>query len=242
MSDEKQSKISQAVANALSATYDKVALDKDTILRSARQHYHFPLTTWEEYQHHASFGMMDEIADGYIKATKIKVSGAGAVCGLGGFAAAIPDVIQFLGFTLRMVTEIAAAYGFDPAPDYMEGRVKCIVLQAYLNGNLGHSAIDGVEKIGVSAATKFLKDVAMRKNFLVKIIVFIGKALGLRITRKILLMAVPILGSMAGSGMNWYLAHKIADSAKKEFRVFREELRSGKYAHDSDYNGMGNYK
>lgn len=240
MSDEKQGKVSQAVANALSAAYDKVALDKNAILRSARQHYHLPLTTWQEYQHHASFDVMDEIADGYIKATKITVSGAGAVCGLGGLATAIPDVVQFMGFTLRMVTEIAAAYGFDPAPDCMEGRIKCVVLQAYLNANLGHSAIDGMEKLGVSAATKYLKNVAMRKDFLIRIIVAIGKALGLRVTRKMLLKVVPGIASVAGGGMNWFLAQKIAASAKAEFRAFREELRTGKYACDPDYNGMGN--
>ena len=240
MSEENQSKVSQAVTGVLSATYDRVALDKNVILRSARQHYHLTLPTWEDYQHKAPLDVMDDIANGYIKATKITVSGAGAVCGLGGIAAAVPDVIQFLGFTLRMVTEIAAAYGFDPAPDCMEGRIKCVVLQAYLNANLGHSAIDGVEKIGVSAATKYLKNVAMRKDFLIKIIIAIGKAIGIRVTRKMLLKAVPGVASIAGGGMNWMLAQKIAAGAQAEFRAFREELRVGKYARNPDYNGMGN--
>ena len=240
MSEDTQNKISKAVSEALNVTYDKVALDKNAILHSAQRHYHLNLLTWEDYQQRASMDVMDEIANGYIKAAKIKVSGLGAFCGFGGIAAAIPDILQFVGFTLRMVTEIAAAYGFDPAPNCMEGRIKCVVLQAYLNANLGHSAVDGIEKIGVSAATKFLKNVAMRKNFLIRIIVAIGKALGVRVTRKMLLTFVPGIGSVAGGGMNWILAQKIAASAQAEFRNFRQELRAGKYAGDPDYNGMGN--
>ena len=161
MSSDNQSTISQAITNALSSLYDKVALDKNVILQSAANTYHLDLLSWEDYQYHAPVIVMDEIANGYILATKIKVSGLGAVCGAGSIFTAIPDVIQFVTLTLRMVTEIAAAYGFDPAPDCMEGRIKCVVLQAYLNGILGQSVIEGVEKIGVNMATKFLKNVVV---------------------------------------------------------------------------------
>ncbi|GDX40837.1 hypothetical protein LBMAG21_11290 [Armatimonadota bacterium] len=240
MSNNKHSKISQAIINALSSLYDKVALDKNVILQSATHSYHLDISTWEDYQHHAPVIVMDEIANGYIKATKIKVSGLGAACGFGGLLTAIPDVLQFVAFTLRMVTEIAAAYGFDPAPDCMEGRVKCVVLQAYLNGTLGQSVIEGAEKIGVNMATKFLKNVALRTNFLMRIIVAIGKAIGVRVTRKMLLKSVPVIASAVNGGMNWMLAQEIAASTQTEFRMFRAELRAGKYSHDPDYFGMGN--
>ena len=240
MFSELANKLNQEVTNGLSGTYDKVALDKNVILQSARQQYRLDVPTWNDYQNNAPSKIMEEIADGYIMGCKLKVSGLGTAFGLGGLVTAVPDALQFLYFTLKMVTEIAAAYGFDPNPNYLEGKVKCIVLQSYLNGNIGHSAIDGAEKIGISAVTKFLKNVAMRKNILIKIIVAIGKVLGIRVTRSLLLKAVPVIACAAGGGLNWWLAQKIANNAKSEFGSFRQDLRAGKYKHDSDYDGLGN--
>ena len=232
-----QNPIAKAIIAALSFIYDQVAVSTRSVL-SATRHYDEEYEDWTDYQQRAGFRMMDEIADGHIKACKVQVSGLGAVAGFGGYAALVPDAIQFVTLTLRMVTGIAAAYGFDPAPTYLEGKTKVIVLQAYLNANLGQAGYKGAEKIGLSAITKFLKNVAMRSNLLMKIIVAIGRVIGIRITRAWLLKSVPFVASGVNAGFNWYLAGQIGREAKREFRQFREDLRDGKYRDDDDYDGL----
>jgi hypothetical protein len=228
----------RAITAALNYTYDQVAVSREDILK-ATKHYDLQFTSWDDYQRRAPFSMMEQIANGYIRWTKIKVSGLAFPLAMGNIALAVPDTLQYLGFTLRMVTGIAAAYGFDPHPDHLGGKVKSIVLQAYLNGNLGRGAIEGAGKLSLGAATKFLKTVPMRTNFLMRVIVAIGKALGIRITRKLLLTWVPIAGGVFNSAFSWGLANGIAMSARKDFSDFREEIRSGKYRNDPDYQGLG---
>jgi hypothetical protein len=241
MLDERETwidRITNAVSEAVSRVYDRVAVNKESVLRDV-EHYELGITTWEEYQRKAPLKVMEEIADGHVQWTKIKVSGLGTALGAGGLALIIPDTLQFLTLTIRMVTGIAAAYGFDPHPEYLGGKVKVIVLQAYLNANLGKSAVAGAEKVGLGAAVKFLRDVAMRSNFLIKLIVAIGKVIGVRVTRQMLLKALPGVAAGINGALGWFLTRGIANHAKAEFRQFREDLRRGKYKDDPDYEGLG---
>jgi uncharacterized protein (DUF697 family) len=232
-------KIAKAVSDVVSFTYDRVAVKKEDVLKATKC-YGIDADGWKAYQQKAPFKVMDEVADGYILWTKIKVSGLSVPLGAAGLPAAIPDAVQFLGFTIRMVTGIAAAYGFDPDPDYLQGKVKTIILQAYLNGNVGKGTVEGVEKLTAAAAVKFLKNVPMRSNFLMKLIVAIGKVFGIRVTRQLLLKAVPGVSGAINGGLSWYLVRQIAKQAKEEFRTFRKDLRDGKYRGDEDYVGLGN--
>jgi hypothetical protein len=230
-------KVVDAVTGAISLTYDKVAVDHESILKGAR-HYELDLNTWEDYQRRAPSEVMEQLADSHIKRCKIVVSGLAVPLGAGGLPLLIPDLLQFIAATLRMVTGIAAAYGFDPAPEYLEGKVKSIILQAYLNGLVGKKAVTGVEKLTLGATTKFLRTVAMRSNFLIKVIVAIGKIFGVRITRQVLLKAVPGVSGAINGALSWVLVQQIAKQAKADFKQFREELRQGKYRDDPDYDGF----
>src|SRR6185503_9385422 len=99
--------------------------------------YHTEFNNWEKYQRDAGLKLMDDIADAQIRACKISVSALGAAAGFGGFATIVPDTLQFVALTLRMATGIAAAYGFDPQPAANHGKTKVLVLQSYLNANVG---------------------------------------------------------------------------------------------------------
>jgi hypothetical protein len=230
--------ISRAIASALDLTYDRVAMKRDGVLEAA-QEFDLGFKDWDEYQRRAGAKLMNDTADRYISNCKLQVSSLGAAAGFGGYLAIIPDALQFVGFTLRMVTGIAAAYGFDPDPDYLSGKVKVLVLQAYLNGSAGNAQFRGAEKMTLSAVTKALARAATRSQFLLTIIVAIARLLGVRISKQWLLKSIPLVASGANAGFNWLLARQIGNSAKAEFRQFREDIRIGKYKDDPDYSGLG---
>jgi hypothetical protein len=231
------SNITPHITSILNKTYDTVAVPKERII-SAANHYDLQYDSWHSFCRDAPITVMEQMANGFIADCSLKVAGLGTALGAGGIISILPDTVQFLGFTLRMVTAIAAAYGFDPAPDNLEGRVKIIVLQAYLNGNLGHSSIEGVERLGISAVTKYLKTVPMRTNFLMKLIVGIGKIFGIRVTRNMLLKGVPMLAAGISGALNYKLAQDIGERANAEFKTFRREIREGKYSNDPDYTNL----
>jgi hypothetical protein len=238
MANDVQNAVTTALEGAISYAYDHVAVNKDQVLKAA-QRYHADFDDWDKYQRKAGLKLMDEIADSQITSAKVTVSGLGAAAGFGGFLTIVPDTIQFMTLTLRMVTGIAAAYGFDPHPDYLKGKVKVLVLQAYLNANLGQAPSKGIEALTLSATTRLFRNAVTRSDLLMKIILAIAKIMGLRVTRQGLLKSIPIVSSGANAGFNWYYARQIANSSKAEFRQFREELRQGKYKGDPDFEGLG---
>lgn len=229
--------VAEALETAMSVTYDRVAVSRDSVLHSAAGYHGFK--TWDDYQREAGLRLMDEIADAQIRRCKLTVTGFGAVAGLGGLATLVPDTLQFVALTLRMVTGIAAAYGFDPDPYSLKGKVKVLVLQAYLNANLGQTPVKGIEAVTLAATTRLLRNAATRADFLVRLIILIGRVLGVRITRQGLLRSIPVLSSGANAAFNWFYARQIAQAARREFRQFREDLRHGKYAHDPAFEGLG---
>lgn len=231
--------IARAVSEGAGFIYDRVAVSRETVLKTA-QGYDLGFDTWDDYQRRAGLKLMDGIAEGYVRTSKVAVSGLGAAAGFGGFAAIVPDALQFVTLTLRMVTGIAAAYGFDPDPRALDGKVKVLVMQAYLNASTGQAPQKGVEAVALTTTTKLLKTAAVRAELLLKILEILGRLIGLRITREGILKSIPIVASGANAGFNWYYARQIARSAQKELRQFREELRSGKHANDPDFDGLGN--
>jgi hypothetical protein len=239
MEKDPQGAVAQAVETGISVIYDRVAVKKDSVLKAAAQ-FHGDFGEWEQYQKRAGLALMDKIADAHIRNTKFAVSGLGAAAGFGGFLTIIPDTLQFITLTLRMVTGIAAAYGVDPDPYLARGRGKVLVMQAYLNANIGHSAKKGIEAVTLTTTTKLLRNAAQRSELLLKIIVILARLIGLRFTESGLLKAIPVVSSGANAGFNWFYCRKIAIAAKSEFRKFREEIRSGKHRGDPDFGWLGN--
>jgi EcsC family protein len=239
MSNEDQNAIAKAVSEVLSFTYDRVAVNKESILREAAERgKEFP--DWDAYQRKAPFMLMDELADAHIQRCKVTVSGLSAAAGFGGLVAAIPDALQFVTLTLRMVTGIAAAYGFDPDADANHGKNKLIILQAYLNANLGQSAAKSAEAVGLSAVTKLVRDVATRSQWLTRLLILIGRIIGIRLSKQGILRSIPVVSSGINAGFSWYLVRDIAKSARAELKQFRDDLRLGKHHDDPDFSGLGN--
>jgi hypothetical protein len=237
--DGTQNPVSRAISEAVSFVYDRVAVTRESILQDAKARGR-EFVDWEDYVRTAPFTLMDELAERHIHRTKVTVSSLGAAAGLGGFAAVVPDAIQFVTLTLRMVTGIAAAYGFDPHPDALGGRTKLIILQAYLNAAMGESAYKSAESVGLSTATRLIRTAAERSGWLLKLIVAIGKIIGIRLTEKGILRTIPVVSSGINAGANWFFARQIARAARKELKQFRDDLRLGRHRGDRDFDGFGN--
>lgn len=232
------STIASAVETAAGVVYDRVAVRRSSVLRSGTE-YHTGFESWEEYQSKAGLRLMDEIADRQIRNCQIAVASFGAAAGLGGLLTVAPDTLQFLALTLRMCTGIAAAYGFDPDPYANRGKTKILVMQAYLNANLGQAPQKGIEAMSLGATAGLLRSAVAHSQLLMKLIMLIGKILGLRLTRQGILRAIPLVSSGANAGFNWFCARQIAQSVKADFRQFRDEIRSGRYRDDPAYEAYG---
>ncbi len=230
--------LARAISEAVAFTYDRVYVHRTDVLRQAAERG-YPGWTWEDYQQKASGKLMDEIAEHYVRVTKITVAGAGALAGIGGLPAILPDALQFIAMTLRMTTGVAAAYGFDPDPDSRSGQTRGLVLQAYLNANLGASAYRTGGSVTLSTAAKLLRHATTRANWILDLLLLLGRVIGLRITRQGILRTIPFVASGTNAGFNWYFARQIARSAKEEFRQFREDLWRGKHRDDPDFDGLG---
>jgi hypothetical protein len=238
MATDASAAVTAALEGAINYTYDHVAVSRESTLKAA-QHYNLEFRDWDNYLRAAGLKLMDDIADQQIMRCKVAVSTLGAAAGFGGFATIIPDTLQFVTLTLRMVTGIAAAYGIDPQPTARHGKNKVLVLQAYLNANLGGAQQKGVQAVTLTSTTKLLRTAAARSDLLLRIIVLLARIIGLRVTKQGLMRSIPVISSGTNAGFNWYYARQIAVAAKAEFRQFREELRSGKYRGDPDYEGLG---
>lgn len=231
--------VEKALTQGLSALYDRVAVRKETVLAAAKEHG-LTFESWEQYQRRAPFRVMDAIADDHVRRCRLTTSGLGAAAGFGGLFAVVPDALQFVALTLRMVTGVAAAYGFDPSPQALDGRVKVIVLQAYLNANLGGAASKAKEAVTLATAAKLCETVATRATWLMRLIVLIARLLGLRLTETGIVRSIPLVSSGVNATFNWFLARKIADISRAELKQFRDDLRLGKYRGDPAYEGLGN--
>lgn len=238
MAGDASAAVTAALEGAINYTYDHVAVSREGTLKAA-QGYNLEFRDWDNYVRAAGIKLMDDIADQQIMGCKVAVSTLGAAAGFGGFLTIVPDTLQFVTLTLRMVTGIAAAYGIDPQPTARGGKNKVLVLQAYLNANLGQTQQKGVQAVTLSTTSKLLKSAAMRSDLLIRIISLLARIIGLRVTKQGILRTIPLVSSGANAGFNWYYARQIATEAKAEFRQFREELRSGKYRNDPDYEGLG---
>ncbi|HEX3000653.1 MAG TPA: hypothetical protein VHR86_10530, partial [Armatimonadota bacterium] len=105
-------------------------------------------------------------------------------------------------------------------------------------GSLGARTTDVAERLSLSAATRYVAVASMRKDPILKLIVQIGKVLGNRVTRKMILNALPVVSAGVSGGLSWGWANQMGRSAKREFRAFREDLRQGKYLGDPDFDGL----
>lgn len=193
----------------------------------------------EEYRKdgHAQVHVLDDIhslqiqaADrtvGYL-AAKYKTCGAttGAAAGALGMVGMIPEIPVFVGLSLRAVSEYASYYGFD----LQTQSERAFALQVLGAG----SASNAVEKsVALAELSRTAAAIGSRKTWdelnkiaFVRLAQQVAKMLGLRLTKKALSAAIPLIGAGMGAGMNAWFISSVTEAA---YMTYRERFLIRKY-------------
>lgn len=170
------------------------------------------------------------------------IMSGGAVAAVGGAAAggvgALPgasalvgtmaaDAATVLGASSRVVAHTAAYYGYDTSLPNEQLFASAVLGAAMSNG-------DGTSKqAAYMAVNRLMGDLARRKtweqlnkNVVTQLVRAVYKTLGLRLTQGKLAQAVPVVGVLAGAGMNARILTRVADTAE---HLYRQRFLEGKY-------------
>lgn len=136
----------------------------------------------------------------------------GAAGGFGGLPTAVAELPVTITLIFRAIQKIAASYGYDPADPAV--RVEC--LQVFGAGSPLHDD-DGVD-------TSFLgARVAITGASLNRVIAAVAPRLSIALGEKLAAQAVPLLGAVAGAGINYAFLGYYQEMAHVRFGLKRIE-------------------
>lgn len=135
---------------------------------------------------------------------------SGAVGGAGGIATALTELPVTVTVIFRALQKIAAEYGFDP--ETVETRLEC--LQVFGSGG-PLKRDDGVNTSFLSAR------VALNGAALNRVIATVAPRFAAVLGEKLAAQAVPLLGSVAGAGINYAFVNYYQEMAHVRFGLKR---------------------
>lgn len=143
---------------------------------------------------------------------------SGATSGVGGFATAttlgVADIANMAAQLHRLCQRLAILNGFDPENPLQRERAEEIYLLA-----LGFdTAAQAVLRQQLGRAASIAGRRGAYSNYILKLIIFIAKNLGVEITSKQAGKYVPVVGSVFGATLNYSFAKKAADTMLAEFK------------------------
>ncbi len=154
--------------------------------------------------------------------------GVGALPGASTLVATMAaDAAAVLGASSRVVAHTAAYYGYDTSLPNEQLFASAVLGTAMTNG-------DGASKQAAClAVNRLMGDLARRKtweqlnkNVVTQLVRAVYKTLGLRLTQRKLAQAVPVVGVLAGAGMNARILGRVADTAE---HLYRQRFLQEKY-------------
>ena len=135
----------------------------------------------------------------------------GAAGGFGGLASAAVEIPVTVGIIFAAIQKAARAEGFDPADEAV--RRQCLMV--FAAGYPVDPADDGVN-------TSFLMSRAMISGAsLHRLIATVAPRLAAALTQKLAAQAIPVLGSVAGAGINYAFTRYYQDLAEIRFALMR---------------------
>ena len=176
----------------------------------------------------ATGGDVEKAIDKVISSHRTRAAGAGFITSLGGFVTlpvALPaNVVEFYLLTTRMTAAIAKLRGYDIGQQQIRSAV--------LLSLVGADAQDLLSKAGVVATGRLSNLAAQRLPG--PALMVVNKAVGFRLLSTAGKGAfsrfgknVPIVGGVVGAGIDTWLLHKIADSAREEFPTAAGQITAG---------------
>lgn len=164
---------------------------------------------------------------GYLAAKyKALAAASGGAAGALGLMGMIPEIPVFVGLSLRAVNEYAAYYGFDVSGQ-SERSFSLQVLGAGSASSAGEKYVALAELSRTAAALGSRKTWdELNKMAFVRLAQQVAKMLGLRLTKKAMAAAIPIVGAGMGAGMNVWFVSSITEAA---YMIYRERFLMQKY-------------
>lgn len=136
---------------------------------------------------------------------------SGAAGGFGGLASAVVEIPVTVGIIFAAIQKAARAEGFDPADEAV--RRHCLMV--FAAGDPADPADDGVN-------TSFLMSRAMLSGAsLHRLIATVAPRLAAALSQKLATQALPVLGSVAGAGINYAFTRYYQELAEIRFALLR---------------------
>jgi len=136
---------------------------------------------------------------------------SGAAGGFGGLASATVEIPVTVGIIFAAIQKAARAEGFDPADEAV--RRECLMV--FAAGDPADPADDGVN-------TSFLMSRAMISGAsLHRLVATVAPRLAAALTQKLAAQTLPVLGSVAGAGINYAFTRYYQELAEIRFALLR---------------------
>ena len=152
--------------------------------------------------------------------------GEGAVAGAVGLASLPVDIPALVTLSLRTIRRVGIAYGYDGSSEEEKRFVYAILSVAGANSmrqkQAGLETLHGIETTLLAESWAGLADRAaqriVRAETVLLLIRDVAEQLGVNLTRRKALAAVPVLGAAIGAAMNgWYL-RDVAAAAQNAYQ------------------------
>jgi hypothetical protein len=166
----------------------------------------------------AAGGDVEKAIDKVISSHRTRAAGAGFITSLGGFVTlpvALPaNVVEFYLLTTRMTAAIAKLRGYDISQQQIRSAVLLSLVGADAQDLLSKAGVVATGRLSNLAAQRLPGPALMVVNKAVgfRLLSTAGKGVFSRFGKN-----VPIVGGVVGAGIDTWLLHRIAESAREEF-------------------------
>ncbi|WP_415129999.1 EcsC family protein [Paracoccus sp. (in: a-proteobacteria)] len=160
-----------------------------------------------------SRGMVRDRGDWFNRVLSTASGAAGGLAGLAGAAMELPVTVTLL---LRAILDIAAEHGFDPDSDAVRHEALHVFASA------GPLAQDEGADLGLLAARMTITGQTIQT-----LIAKVAPRLSASLAQKLAAQAVPILGAVAGAGINYSFTRYYQEIARVQFGLMRLSQESG---------------
>jgi hypothetical protein len=176
----------------------------------------------------AAHGDVEKAIDKVVSSHRNRAAGAGFVTSLGGFITlpvALPaNVVEFYLLTTRMTAAIAKLRGYDIGQQQIRSAVLLSLVGADAQDLLSKAGVVATGRLSNLAAQRLPGPALMVVNKAVgfRLLSTAGKGVFSRFGKN-----VPIVGGVVGAGIDTWLLHRIAESAREEFPTAAGQITAG---------------
>ncbi|MBW7875604.1 MAG: EcsC family protein [Candidatus Cloacimonetes bacterium] len=162
--------------------------------------------------------LCDKVADNVINWAKMQAATVGAGFGTGGLLTIVPDLCAMATIILRGISGVSIAYGF-PVFTSAE-KLECVKAWGV---SLGVSSIHKtLGEAFIKEGPKYVMRTPYSKSILMATVKAIAKQLGLKVTKRWFVKAIPFVASVLGGALNYMWADQALYTAKEYFQEKRK--------------------